>query len=61
MNKILCENLQKITRNTNVKFCLYGLALYKVYIYTLPVKSFRSDFFMFLNEVSSAHQGCFIW
>jgi len=33
MNKILCENLQKITRNTNVKFCLYGLALYKVYIY----------------------------
>jgi len=29
--------------------------------YTLPDKSFRSvRFFMFLNEVSSAHQGCFI-
>jgi len=29
---------------------------------TLPVKSFRSvRFFLFLNEVSSAHQGCFIW
>jgi len=30
--------------------------------YRLRVKSFRSvRFFMFLNEVSSAHQGCFIW
>jgi len=33
---------------------------YSIYIYTLPVKSFRSvRFFMFLNEVS-AHEGCFI-
>jgi len=31
-------------------------------VYTLPVKSFRSvRFFMFLNEVSFAHQSCFIW
>jgi len=30
--------------------------------YTLVVKSFRSvRIFMFLNEVSSAHQGCLIW
>jgi len=28
-------------------------------IYSLPVKSFRSvRFFMFLKEVTSAHQGC---